>query len=193
MSHKEHVKKIKASICYYDQVWVETQTNLFKSFVRSKQEYAIVSIADMGCGVNQTLEIAQAGALRRCIGVPPGTSKHEIFVLAGVMPPIFRAKLLTAKESFKLKAQSPLLFRSSPAETSYTNTIKDNTKLRDLFYVSNKICVNEKVLGKSKNEYSFEELRAFYGEIFEKHIGNGWNIISTDASIGPVSSGIGIL
>jgi len=92
-------------------------------FVRSKQEYALTSIADMGGGLNQTLEIAQAGALRRCVGVPPGTSKHEIFFLAGVMPPIFRAKLFTAKELFKLKAQNPLLFevtRSSPAETSYS-------------------------------------------------------------------------
>jgi len=132
--------------------------NLFKSFVRSKQEYDIASTADMGCGVNQILEIAQAGALRRSVGVPPGRSKHAIFVLTGVMPPIFRDILLTAKE----------VIRSSPAETSYTNTIKDfqfffdNTKLRDLFYVSNKICVNEKVLGKSKNEYSFEELRGFF-------------------------------
>jgi len=40
------------------------------------------------------------------------------------------------------------------------------------------------MVGKSKNEYSFEELRAFYGEIFEKYIANGWNIISTDASMG---------
>jgi len=57
----------------------KVSTNLIKLFVRSKQEYALTSIADMGGGLNQTLEIAQAGALRRCVGVPPGTSKHEIF------------------------------------------------------------------------------------------------------------------
>jgi len=88
----------------------KVSTNLFISFVRSKQAYAIASIADKGCGVNQTLEIAQAGTLRRCVGVPPGTSKHDIFVLSGVMPPILRAKLFTAKELFKLKAQNLPLF-----------------------------------------------------------------------------------
>jgi len=67
----------------------------------------------MGCGASKSLEITPAGALRRCVGVPPGKSKHEMFVLAGVMPPIFRAKLLTAKELFKMKAQYLYSSRSS--------------------------------------------------------------------------------
>jgi len=109
MSHKEHAKKIKADtkissrILHYatkikSGLKPKVSTNLSKSFVRSKQEYAITSIADMGCGANKSLEIAQAGALRRFVGVPPGTCKHEIFVLVVVMPPIF---ILTVKEFLK--------------------------------------------------------------------------------------------
>jgi len=59
----------------------KVSTNLIKLFVRSKQEYALTSIADMGGGLNQTLEIAQAGALRRCVGVPLVQASMKFFFL----------------------------------------------------------------------------------------------------------------
>jgi len=47
--------------------------------------------------------------IRRTVGL---NSKHAIFVLAVVMPPIFRAKLITAKVLFKVKEQNLCSLRS---------------------------------------------------------------------------------
>jgi len=46
---------------------------------------------------------------------------------------------------------------------------------------------------KSKEEYSSEEVKAVYSEIINGYLDKGWNIISTDASLNPVASGIGIV
>lgn len=119
--------------------------------VRSKQEYAMTNFADMGKGATKDMDIAKAAILRRFVGVPPNTSKYEIFALAGVMPPYFRAKLLTAKESFKVKTFNSEFYEDlvkTEAETSYTTTLRDFNYLfnnTNICYGFKKIKVSKKL------------------------------------------------
>lgn len=48
-------------------------------------------------------------------------------------------------------------------------------------------------MGKRKEDYSSEEVRAIYSEIINKYIQDMGNVLSTDASVISTVSGIGIL
>jgi len=95
---KKSEKIIQYATTIKSGLMLRISTNLLKSFVRGKQEYAITSLANMGIGANRNLEIDQARLLR--VVVRPETRKHDIFCSCGCHATSFSIKISYGERAF---------------------------------------------------------------------------------------------
>ncbi|XP_017493079.1 PREDICTED: uncharacterized protein LOC108381177 [Rhagoletis zephyria] len=166
---------------------------LYKSFVRSKAEYANTTFANMPEGYNKQLCTILNDSLRRCLGVPPNTPTYARYAIACELPPQKRAIWLTSREmskqwfinsSLKREVEESYARKSSYGYTynkfkSYFDRLNTNV----LFSRHEKLSLVSSRLKGSKANFSSEQLKAlYYGEKSSLE-GKGFHLYSTDTSV----------
>ncbi|XP_036325686.1 uncharacterized protein LOC118738805 isoform X2 [Rhagoletis pomonella] len=167
--------------------------NFYKAFIRSKAEYANTTYANAPRGFNKKLQGISNDTLRRCLGLPPSSPIHARFALAGELPPLKRAEWLVAKELGKQWLVNEELRKDLMGESSVKSSYSFiYSKFRHLF---NKINVNvtfsrhtnfrveSSSLGRSKCEFSKEQLNSIFRYKFSKWAEEGCYLLATDASV----------
>lgn len=176
--------------------------NFFKSFVRSKVEYARTTMAHTPASINRRISTFQNSSLRRCLGLTRSTPVHVIYALSGEMPVNYRAKFLTAKEIIDQKFYNYPNYRcledSVPVKASYSYVFND---FADIFRKVNTDCVFIKcpklkiimnTLPSRKSDMSMEQIRAVYNEKISYFKSNGFDIFATDSSLSVSSTGCAV-
>ncbi|XP_067639115.1 uncharacterized protein [Eurosta solidaginis] len=213
LSIKDHVKNIKNNTKSAKNLLNRLTTikaglapavglNIYKTFIRSKMEYASTSYANAPKSFDKQLQTIANESLRRCLGVPPNTPTLARYALACELPPIYRATWLTSKELIKQwYINSELkndLENGTPINSSYSHTYNQfkhiinriNTNVS--FTIHNKLTLTESELGGSKNNITNEQLKGIYYEKLTKLHSEDYITISTDASVSDTNTGCAV-
>ena len=178
--------------------------NFYKSFIRSKLEYARTTSAHAPDYIEKKIMTFQNSHLRRCLGCTPSTPYHILYALANELPPKERAIYLTAKEIINTIKYNPDLFKlivTSPLlKTSYSfvyykfKQIFENIIVPKSEYVNKDKCsfILDTIPSK-KNICSKEAIQAIFAETLNYYINNGYTAVATDASISTDATGCGVL
>ena len=167
--------------------------NFYKSFVRSKIEYARTTTANSSATIDRKIQTFQNASLRRCLGLAPSTPIQIIYFLANELPPKERAVFLTCKEIVKLKIHDLLFYtfvENSPrlnCSYSYVFDIFGDVfrkiNLNFSHQVTTKISFVLNLLQSAKKDTPLEKINAIYLERIEYYKSNDYVIMATDASV----------
>ncbi|KAI8119381.1 hypothetical protein CVS40_9276, partial [Lucilia cuprina] len=173
--------------------------NFYKSFIRSKIEYARTTTAHSPQYINRKIQSFQNATLRRCLGLTPSTPVHVIYALACELPNDLRAIFLTVKELLRISIFNPSLFElisdNKHLKNSYSFVFSKFGDLLDKVGKCSKSLVSEKVtfridhpFGKKLSTYPLSSIRAYYERLYWEYEYSGY-IMATDASISEYASG----
>lgn len=178
----------------------------YKAYIRSRIEYVYSSTADCPKYIMRKIVSMECGALRSCLGLMRTTPLHDVFALAGELPPEYRGLFISAKELTKA-IHHGLPFTEQIKNSDRVLTTYDNIFARHgnlLLNLGNYISCSKSPLikcfpntirdcGLNKDEMSSQELQSLYENIKNGLTNQNFKIISTDASVNLEWSGFGVV
>ncbi|XP_036329422.1 uncharacterized protein LOC118741530 [Rhagoletis pomonella] len=167
--------------------------NFYKSFVRSKVEYANSTYADAPIGYNKKIQVILNDTLRRCLGLPPSAPVHVRYALAGELPPLKRAEWLAAKELSRQWLVNPRLrddlMSGSVSKSSYCFVYEKHKAVFNLLGTDVSFCRHRNLhvelseLGTTKNNVSTVQLKSIFVSRLRELQNSGFYLLATDASV----------
>lgn len=177
-------------------------TNLYKSLVRSKLEYARTTMAISPVSVNKKIAAFQNATLRRCMGLTPSTPIQIIYVLANELPPRERGIYLTAKEIVNLKFNNYKVYRkitdNLEVKSSYSmvyyryKEVFDNLEEGVYFENLKNINVRCDILNNKKENVAIEQIRSIYRKEYCDYKNYNFTVFATDASLSNERTGFAV-
>ncbi|XP_037821648.1 uncharacterized protein LOC119610484 [Lucilia sericata] len=181
----------------------EVSLKFYRSFIRSKIEYARTTTAHSPTYIDNRIRSFQNSTLRRCLGLTPSTPVHIIYAMACELPPDLRAIYLTAKELFRVFVYNPPLFRliatNRGLNNSYSFVFSKFSHIFDRLGKCVRSSISVKVTFKLDNPFGCKHnaprecTRAYYGHLLREYKENGFRIMATDGSLSDSSVGCAIV
>lgn len=181
----------------------QASLNFYRSFIRSKIEYARSVSAHAPMYIDRKIQTFQNSNLRRCLGLCPSTPVQAIYVLANEYPPSLRSVYLASKELLKIACYNPGLMdliRSSPDHlcNSYSFVYRKFKDIFDSIMTLGNVTTTPKLkvfIESSFNKkigFSKEALNAHYRSLVDSYTNMNFVLVATDASISEAGTGCAV-